>query len=384
METSLHSLGERSNKRPRPSTPTNNNLKRGSLDLAGGPADPSLSRDDLRAENLRHVATRNAELNELLQLSANHEVNFSMQSDAILRALTEIVIVDCLKWIKEPPDGRNDELDSIVFRSVNAWQCPPTARMEAWAKHCSNLHIARQVEAVKTCEAVAVILRNFSYTGANLRLLAYSPDILHVLAAFLYIGAKDESYRSISAEATLPLTALQALLHLVRYLDVTGQQLLTDKLFYESGSGGPVVPNATDFGKCVTGEWGGFGACWLAKRLDTREDTIENVPTEFLLSLTAEYLVAVWSIFPALKEVVVDARSPRPVVLMALDLLQELSNVARVGLVGAVQEEDPNIKPGQDYKMPTIRAVLVNLPDSMLERLTDLLYVPRLGPDSLE
>jgi hypothetical protein len=381
MESSLQSFGERSNKRPRSSTPTK---QRGSLDLAGT-ADTSLSRDDSRAMNLRDgdVAKRNAELNELLQLSANHEVNFSMQSDAILRALAEIVIVDCLQW-EEPSSGLKDE-PFIIFRSVNAWKRPPTTRMEVWAEHCCNLQIARRVEAVKTCEAVAMILRNFSYTGANLRLLAYSPDILHVLTAFLYIGAKDESYRVSCSEATLPLTALQTLLHLVRYLDVTGQQLLTDKLFYEDGSGyGPAVPNAVDFGKCVTGEWGGFGACWLAKRLDTREDTIENVPTEFLLSLTADYLVAVWSIFPALKEVVVDVRSPRPVVLLSLDLLQELINTARVGLVGAVQEENPNITPGQDYNMPTIRAVLVNLPDSMLERLTDLLYIPRLGPDSLE
>lgn len=391
MRLSLHSLGS-SSKRSRPSTPSN---KRSSLDLATGiagttrTADASLSRDDVRAANLRggDLAKRNAELNELLQLSANHEVNFSMQSDSILRALAELVILECLQW--KEPDGLKKDDPYVIFRSVNAWKRPPTGRMEAWAKHCCNLQMARRIEAVKICEVVAMILRNFSFTGANLRLLAYSPDILHVLTAFLYIGANDESYRRISSEATLPLTALQTLLNLVRYLDVTGQQLLTDKLFYDGSNSnnlgeGPAVPNAADFGKCVTGEWGGFGACWLAKRLDTREDTIENVPTEFLLSLTSDYLVAVWSIFPALKEVAVDARSTRPVVLMVLDLLQELINTARIGLVGSVQEDDPDIKPGQDYKMPTIRSVLVNLPDSMLERLTDLLYVPRLDPDSLE
>lgn len=369
------------NKRPRSSTPT----KRGSLELVGAVATTEnlLSRDAARAGNLRDVLKRNAELNELLLLSANHDVNFSMQSDEILKALAEIVIFDCLEW-KEPDDLKDDPF--IIFRSINAWKFPPTARMEAWAKQCCNLQIARRIETVKTCEAVVMILRNFSFTGANLRLLAYSPDILHVLTAFLYIGAKDESYRRISTEATLPLSALQTLLNLVRYLDVTGQQLLTEKLFYDSSlaADGPAVPNAEDFGKCVSGEWGGFGACWLAKRLDTREDTIENVPNEILLSLTADYLVAVWSIFPALKEVVVDDRSQRTVILLALDLLQELVNVARVGLVGAVQDEDPDIKVGQDYQMPTIRSVLVNLPDDMLKRLTYLLYVPRLGPDSLE
>jgi hypothetical protein len=144
------------------------------------------------------------------------------------------------------------------------------------------------------------------------------------------------------------------------------------------------VPNAADFGKCVSGEWTGFGVAWLAKRLDTREDTIENVPMDLLLSLTEDYLVAVWSIFPALHEIFVDNRSTRNIILLALDFLQELITMARVGLVGGVQEENPDIMPGQDYKMPTLRSVLANAPDTFLERLTDLLLIPRHGPDSLE
>jgi hypothetical protein len=303
-----------------------------------------------------------------------------------LRALAEVVILDCLQW-KDTESIKKEEF--IIFRSAKAWTCPPTARMEAWARHCSTVQLEKNGDSIKVCEAISMILRNFSFSGANLRLLAYSPDILHTLTAFLYIGCKDDSYRRNSTESSLALNALQTLLNLARYLDVTGQQLLTDKLFYDgrnpaSVADNPAVPNAADFGKCVSGEWTGFGVAWLAKRLDTREDTIENVPMDLLLSLTEDYLVAVWSIFPALQEIFVDHRSTRNAILLALDLLQELITMARVGLVGGVQEENPDIMPGQDYKMPTLRSVLANAPDTFLDRLTELLLIPRHGPDSLE
>lgn len=408
LASSIHSLG--SNKRPRPASSHGGLLDPASVAMIAGmtsdvPAVPAVmmpppgvgantvavaksSQDERRASNLRSgdLSRRNAELNELLQLSYNHDVGFSVTSDIILRALAEAVILDCLQW-KDADSIQKEKF--IIFRSAKAWTCPPTARMEAWARHCCNVQLEKNSDSIKVCEAISMILRNFSFSGANLRLLAYSPDILHTLTAFLYIGSKDDSYRRNATESSLALNALQTLLNLARYLDVTGQQLLTDKLFYDgrnpaSVADNPSVPNAADFGRCVTGEWSGFGVAWLAKRLDTREDTIENVPMDLLLNLTEDYLVAVWGIFPALHEIFVDKRSTRNVILLALDLLQELNTMARVGLVGGVQEENPDIMPGQDYKMPTLRSVLANAPDAFLDRLTELLLIPRFGPDSLE
>lgn len=374
-----------SNKRSRPSTPQPNKPV-SVVDGARLATFPG-SRDRVLAAALRSgdLAKRNTELNELLKLSAVYDSNLSMQNDVIIQALCEVVIYDVLQW-KDPLYGNDSS--HIIFRASDSWKFPPTVQMVQWANHCSNLQLTE--EEFRTCEVVAVILRNFSFSGAFLRLLAYSPDLLHVLIAFMYIGVTDDRYRNTASglEPTIPLSALQTLRHLVSYLDVTGQQLLTDKLFYDGrsmgGGEGPAVPKAEEFGKCVSGEWGGFGACWLAKRLDIREDTIENVPTELLLELTGDYLVAVWSIFPALKEVIVNRRSPRSVVLMSLDFLQELISVARIGLVGAVLEEDSDIRPGQDYRMPNLRSILVSLPDSILDLLTGLLFTPRAGPDSLE
>jgi hypothetical protein len=341
--------------------------------------------DILRAERLINLETRNEELNDLLQISANHDVNFSMPSDAIPNALVQIVMQDCLQYHQNQHHNKhritgstnNSNHHGLIFRSKDAWKEPPTRETRDFANHCKTIQIDRRPDGMvlPTLEVIAMILRNLSFTGANLRLLAYSPHVLQVLTAFLYIGSHHDSGE------TLILAALQTLLHLVRYLDVTGQQILCDKLFYD-GVSGPPVPQIHTYNRAVT--WGGMGASWLAKRLDVREDIVEKVSTQFLLEFCGDYLVAVWSIFPVLQYVLIQEDATRSVLLLALDLLHEFISAARVGLVGAVEDENPHIRPGQDYPIPKLRAVLVNMPEIMLERLVNLLYVPRLGSDSLE
>ena len=61
--------------------------------------------------------------------------------------------------------------------------------------------------------------------------------------------------------------------------------------------------------------------------------------------------------------------------MTALDLLQEFINHARVGVVGEVDVE---------ADLPDARSIVVHMPTKVLNRLSDLLYVPRLGPDSLD
>jgi hypothetical protein len=378
-----YTFANTSNKRPRTATPQPVSVNESSLANDVGTVG---DQETVRVRNLRSD-DRNLcylELNELLQLSSNHDVNYSMKSDAILLSLCDIVKYDCLLWNNQTRPGSTNQF--VVFRSVDAWNCPPTDEMKEWAEFCSHADLNK--EALKLCENIAMIIRNFSFTGANIRLLAYSQSVLHTLVAFLYIGISHGRKSTNVLDPTIPLASLQVLRHLVPCLDVTGQQLLTDKLFYDGrtmgGGDGPAVPNAEEFGKCLSNGWGGFGACWLAKRLDIKEDTIENIPTQFLMDLTRDYLVAVWSIFPVIKEVLVDVRTPRSVIMAALDFLQEFINVARVGIVGKVPDEDPHIQPGQDYNIPNLRSILVNVPDSVLDRLISLLYIPRTGPDSLE
>jgi hypothetical protein len=337
-------------------------------------------RDLAFASQLREPKQRNVALNELLRLSFTHEKNYSLSSDAILKELVKIAVYDCLEWKEE--EGSDD---TPVFSSHEAWITPPTPRRQAWARHFKKqLGIRRNLmdaAKLKTLEVILVILRNLSFVAANLRMLVYSPDVIALLVGCLYEGTENSlggEEMSSTNNTSLCFSAIHTLLHLAPYLDVTGQRLLSDRLFYKPSSvDGPKVPDASSFGQAVGGHWG-FGGLWLAKRLDTKEDVIANCQREFVLSLTADYLVSVWSIFSALHQVLVNCKSPRCVILMALDLLQELINHARVGVVGTVQEV------AKDEIIPTIRTVLVHMPDGILERLIDLLHVARLGPDSLD
>ena len=326
---------------------------------------------------LQDPLQRNKALNELLKLSNSHEANYSLSSDEVLKGLCNIVIYECLDW----QETTATDTASPIFRSREAWKEPPTTHMKAWASHC-QLKLGRGMitkEKMQTIKVILAILRNLSFVGANIRLLAYSPQVLAILTGCLYEGTEDYRASDDTSSSTLALLAMNTLVHLASLIDVSGQKLLSDKLFYTQRKAreGPMVPEANSFGQAAGGNWG-FGGLWLAKRLDTKEDSVSDVSKKFVLSLTADYLIAVWSIFSALAQVLVDSKSPRSVMMMALDFLQELTNHARVGLIGSVQLED------KDDEIPTIRAVLVNMPDPVIQRLVDMLYVPRLGPDALD
>ena len=155
--------------------------------------------------------------------------------------------------------------------------------------------------------------------------------------------------------------------------------MLCDKLFYFVGTSeeAPFVPSPDTFGQAANGAWG-FGSLWLAKRFDTKEDIVQDISPKLLRFLTQQHVVGVWSIFPALAEVLTDSTASRLVVMTAVELLQEFINHARVGVVGSVEDQE------DATEIPSARAILVHIPGKALERLTGLLYIPRLGPDALE
>ena len=420
---------------------------------------PESSDDRVRASQLRDPKQRIKVLNAILKLSSSPDVNYALTGDSVLQSLLQIAM-ECMHWDKDPPpcqsqrkrksntsssknDSPNDpSVDSWdeepVFSLSSAWIHPPTVEMETWALHWKDALTTSQRPThsnpkdpnnnFKTLEVIVAILRNFSYTSANSRMLAYTPAAVAVLIGCMYEGhddfgsaaagtdhrgvmresglggniygnmnphnaaglntgntsstsASDEASKVAMSRINLTVNAMQTLLHLVPYLDVSGHRILADRLFYSPHlvKEGPMVPDSSTFGQTASGNWG-FGGMWLAKRLDTKEDVLGDVTKEFLLTFVSDYLVAVWSLFPALAHVLTNPLCPRAVMLVAVDLLQELINQARVGVVGSVDLED---KKG-DHQMPTLRAILVSMPNSVLERLVDLLYVPRLGPDSLE
>jgi hypothetical protein len=396
-------------KRPRSTTPTPSSTTTSARRSAAAAAKQSLynTADGLTlAAQLQDPQQRVHAIHELLKISSSHEANYALDGDAPLTELANIFF-ECVDWNlpQLPPN------DSPHFRASSAWQHFPTRYTQDWADHCESVFSKRNLldqSKMRMVESILVILRNLSFVAANLRLLAYSPNIITILAGSLYECTNRtgiDTTVSISANpnnSTLALPALQALVNIAPYLDVTGQKLFCDKLFYtppvgnlSSGSGSnkdapPLVPGPEEeYGQALKGHWG-FGALSLAKRLDTKEDMIAHIPYDILLQVAQDYLEAVWSIFPGLGRVLTDAKSPRLVIMMAVDLLQEFIQHARVGPAGTSEEEEslstttPHSQQHATNTIPGARAIMVNIPEPVLDRLMDLLYVPRLGPDSLD
>ena len=354
--------------------------------------------------------SRNLALNDLLRITSSHDINYAMDGDNILKALAE-VFYDVIGWDPDAEDEDSDDENNDVdkkdsddddndgdssdesgapsdeeeplFVAKTAWKGPLTRDGRKWEKFCrSNLGSSNlAMEDVKCLEAILTIFRNLSFVSANLRLLAYSNDVLTILVGCLY----EPSTKDTGGEGnsnSIVLNALSVLINISPHLDVTGQKLFCDKLFLMSTANGAPpedgakLPDPSTFGQAVNGSWG-FGSLFLAKKLDTKEDNVQDIEKDMLLQLTQDYLIRVWAIFPALGNVLTDTTTSRAVIMMALELLQEFINHARVGVIGKVEDQDPE-------KIPDTRAILVYIPSKLLTRLSDFLYIPRLGSDGLE
>jgi hypothetical protein len=365
------------------------------------PPEPPKSPQTILVEQLRSadVNTRNQALNKVLQLSAGYETSSSqLESDALLLELVQIAF-KTLEWT---PLGEDDNEEMPSFKSATAWTKHVSAESERWAKHCQEKFAIRSATGSKLLpfQIIVMILRNFSFTATNVRLMAYSPPVLQVLVGALYestsrnnlnAGLTEASNGSGASNNTNPssfaLPALQALVHLSPCLDVTGLRLYIDRLFLSTKVSStlssatddrPVMPEDHRFGRLADGSWG-FGGLYMAKKFDPKEDEIQDVTTAQVLQETKDHIVSIWSIFPALQRVLTDSQAHRLVLMAAVELLQEFINHARVGMVGSVEE----LEKDQD-KLPNARQILVHIPDNALLRLSDLLYIPRLGPGSLD
>lgn len=262
--------------------------------------------------------------------------------------------------------------------SKTTWLKPPTTYHQRWAQHAQEKMKDLSPEASQILNVILVILRNLSFVAANARCIAYSNSTLRILAACLYedhnsdTGGEGDAVTSSSSSTAcnLSLHALHTLVNISPYIDVTGQALLCDKLFLESSMLKTLLQQDDVMSLSQLG-WSGLG---LAKRFDVREGL--DVPLEFRWQLTQCYLTHVHSIFSALRHVFTAPKSPRPVVMMAMELLKEfLEHTGGVVL-------PPPSSPEPD--LPSMGWILRELPDDMLQRLADCLWIPRLGPDALD
>lgn len=335
-------------KRSRPPTPT--------FDAPLSSSTNVISKEERWMEQLSKENTRTSAINELLQLTSRADVSYySLVDDQLLRSLVTTAFAE-MGWTFQSETTRH-----ATFSSHDTWNHPPTEHLRAWTRHCQQSP-ASMVFQNQVLACILMILRNLSFAAANGRLMAYTDSCVALLVGCLY-GSED-----------IALSALQTVVNLQPHLDVSGQKLLVDALFYAQTSDGPVVSKA---GRLTLGQWG-MGGVWLSRHLDGKEDSMTDVSTEFVLCHTIHQLVTVWSIFSALRHLIMGLKTSRPVLLLALDFMQEAITSARVGVVGNVDDQV------EDGSIPSLRAILVHMPKELVQQFASFLYVPRLGSDALD
>ena len=270
-------------------------------------------------------------MNTLLKQTASHEVNFTLQcrsvngyeGSVLLDALTDIVVID-----------KNLQLPSLDKVPKHVWErsdirppspssfLPSSLSTSSWILH-----------------SVLVVLRNLSFVSANLRPLAFHPRVLPLLITSLYLSG-DHSDELLSVVHTLT--------NLHPILDVTGQRLMCDSVFLNNDKGLAKL---------------GFGGIRLAKRLDN--DTLHDDALAWEIS--GPQIQRIWCLFPALRHVLTDPDTPRPVLISAIEFVQEL----------LTHKETSS-------RVPTMKELFQEVPYDVLVRLVDLLWIPRGGPDALD
>jgi hypothetical protein len=208
---------------------------------------------------------------------------------------------------------------------------------------------------------------------------------VRVLTGALYyrgfsFSQKGGEYHSISHNSNMCVYAIETLINMAPLIDITGRQLFIDRVFLESDEKEIIstvpyqVSAAADENK-PSSVYGiasrlGFGGMHLAKQYDTRAETVDSISDEVVWSMVSSHVQTTLAIFPALS-VVLDPNDTTTVTTSgagwhrpSLQLMLEL-------LVALIENTDN-------------RRIFANVPDVMLLQLTEMLYIHRLGPESLD
>ena len=400
----------------------------------GGVAPPSIdlntthhSLNNLDAPAVARILSSNgpdqvaSTLNALLHASADVDVNYCLGpgGERILLALVGL-FDDAIGWEEEDGDvidggdGSNGSLES----TVSSWNASSlSGKYERWSVFCRdklasplasssdpNMLIDTETDA-RILDVIIAILRNLSFVAQNLRFLYHTRGVMRILTGALYYrayqagggGASDErsgeDVPSSAHNSNMCVHSIQTLTNMAPIIDVTGRQIFVDRIFLESDAkevkctipGQQVPPHeAGDALPTTAGapnvevdhpEYGmssflGFGGMYLAKQYDTKAETLDNIPDSVVWGLVGSHVRATLAIFPALtalldpNDTTTTSTSPsgwhRPSVQALLDLLTAL------------------------IENPDNKGMFLCIPDSFLHRLTDMLFLPRLGPDSMD
>jgi hypothetical protein len=339
------------------------------------------------ATQLKNPTTRNQALQTLLQLSSNATVNYALDRDDnhnkaaggagmndVLNALVEIVYTECLDYKTHVQNTQQykQEKDKLVLSASQTWKTPPTRERAAWFQHVRA--VFRQTPNhyhPKLLQTILIILRNFSFVSANIRVMRKHHDIWSILISCLYEEYSHERELEYGGMPTynLALHALYTLLNMAQQpqLDVTGQLELCDSLFLDNA---PLLQTL------------GMGGMQLARAFHPK-DHVVDIPISSVMEIATLHLQQVWSLFSALAHVITNPTCPRLLLMMALDFLKECCN--QVGsVVLSSYYHHPTDDDDANNNIPTMAAILRELPSEVIDKLIDCLWIPRLGPDALD
>ena len=350
----------------------------------------------LVAEDPEHVSRA---LNALLKASADVEVNYCLGAggEKVIDALCQL-FDETIGWDNSNDDESEDTGLTSLEPNASHWGEESLSGMhKRWREFCRakltsplssssdpSLFIDRQSEA-PILDMIIAILRNLSFVAQNLRFMVQSENAVRVLTGALYyrgysISQGDDGH-SFSHHSNICVYAIQTLTNMAPLIDVTGRQLFIDRVFLESNekeiiSTVPCLATSAGSDK-ETPMYGiashlGFGGMHLAKQYDTRAETIDAISNEMVWSMAGvgSHVQTTLAIFPALAAVM-DPNDTTTVTTSAAGWHRP-SLQSMLELMIALIENTDN------------KGIFANVPDILLHQLTEMLYLQRLGPESLD
>ncbi|KAL7543452.1 hypothetical protein ACHAXR_012727, partial [Thalassiosira sp. AJA248-18] len=372
----------------------------------------------LLADNPDQVASA---LNALLRASSDVDVNYCLGSggEKILQAMVKL-FDEAIGWEEEDGVGGSDDDEeerSNLEPNVAMWDAVSLSGKHArWRTFCRDKLASPLASSsdpnklidpetdTKILDMIVAILRNLSYVAQNLRFLYHSDGIMRILTGSLYYrgyaaggaGAGDDRGEDVTSahHSNMCVHSIQTLINMVPLIDVTGRQIFIDKVFMESHDAKEVLctvphqqpppneaegasaaaassmPKKTGYPKYGISSFLGFGGMHLAKQYDAKAETLDNIPDSVVWGLVGPHVRATLAIFPALSSIL----DPNDTTTMS---------------TAASGWHRPSVQSLLDFlsaliENPDNKGMFLCVPDAILHRLTEILNMPRLGPESMD
>jgi len=366
----------------------------------------------LKSENPNDIIEA---LNFLLLKSADHEINYALGRDGhkVMDALVELYdetigwtrgndnwlkddkdadIPSAKTWekISSPSAGGNKSIDELDWECFCATKFAPSTLNTAFTpSHIMPAHLMNEEndkDGIRICEMILLILRNLSYVQANTRFILQSIGILRILVGSLYfrnfmtgkevrgpkVDRDDVDADNGNSSSNMCLHAINAFYNLAPNLDVTGEKIFLDFHLLDGTLDVTQVQTKTskttdtvdiksyvDADKCGKIHGMGMVSLQIAKNFNIKDEKLTKLPDNMFRPVVKQYVKASMAIFPAFYGLL-RVRTSRAVVIGSLE-----------ALILMVDNQDN-------------KSIFLHTPDTILHQLVHLLWIPRLGPDSIE